>query len=116
MAITRAGSGSHDATMGTQWAYGRSVAKRKVAERSPPTMLDVLDRVLDKGVVIDFDMDISVAGLSALRWRGKVIVASIERYRSYAVQQQQAMHDVSGDVDLYLGRLRGAQDGRPAWP
>jgi gas vesicle protein GvpA/GvpJ/GvpM family len=75
-------------------------------------MLDVLDRVLDKGIVIAFDVDVSVAGLTAVRVTGHVIVASIERYQGYAAQQ--SVHDVGGDVDVYLGRVRGARVGRPA--
>ena len=77
-------------------------------------MLDVLDRVLDKGIVIAFDVDVSVVGLSAVRVTGHVVVASIDRYRDYAVQT--STHDVTPDVTSYMNGLRGAHDGRPAVP
>lgn len=113
MGIALGDGGSLDATGDTVRAYGRPMVRRAVVERSPPTVLDVLDRVLDKGIVIAFDVDVSLAGLKAVRMTGHVVVASIERYRGYA---QQPTQDVTGDVGEYLGRLRGAHDGRPAQP
>jgi len=48
------------------------------------SMIDVLDRVLDKGIVIDGWWKISLAGISLLAIDGRIVVASIETYLRYA--------------------------------
>jgi gas vesicle structural protein len=58
-----------------------------MAERLPhnqASALDVLDRVLDKGIVIDGWWRISVAGISLLSVDGRIVVASIETYLRHA--------------------------------
>ena len=44
------------------------------------SMIDVLDRVLDKGIVIDAWVRVSVAGLDLITVEARVVVASIETY------------------------------------
>ena len=52
-----------------------------VERRTPGTeLIDVLDRVLDKGIVIDPSMRISLVGLDLLSVDLRVVVASIETY------------------------------------
>ena len=48
------------------------------------SMIDVLDRVLDKGIVIDGWWKVSIAGISLLALDGRIVVASIETYLRYA--------------------------------
>jgi hypothetical protein len=43
-------------------------------------LIDVLDRVLDKGIVITYDIGIAVVGLRVIEIHGNTIVASIETY------------------------------------
>lgn len=50
------------------------------------TLVDVLDRVLDKGIVIDAWVMISLVGVDLLSIEARVVVASIETYLSYADQ------------------------------
>ena len=47
-------------------------------------MVDVLERVLDKGIVIDAWLRLSVAGISLVTVEARVIVASIETYLKHA--------------------------------
>lgn len=47
------------------------------------TYIDVLDRVLDKGIVFDAWMRVSVAGIDLITVDTHVIVASIETYLKY---------------------------------
>ncbi len=47
------------------------------------TFIDVLDRVLDKGIVIDGWARLSVAGIDLVGLEVKVVVASIETYLRY---------------------------------
>ncbi|TME71751.1 MAG: gas vesicle protein GvpA [Chloroflexi bacterium] len=48
------------------------------------TMIDVLDRVLDKGIVIDGWARLSLAGIDLIGLEMKVVVASIETYLRYS--------------------------------
>ncbi len=52
----------------------------------PPrtSTLEVLDRVLDKGIVIDAWVRVSLAGIDLVTIETRVIVASFEAYLSYA--------------------------------
>ncbi len=55
-------------------------------QRNSSTLIDVLDRVLDKGIVIDAWVRISVAGIDLLTIEARVVVASIETYLVTAEQ------------------------------
>jgi len=44
------------------------------------TMLDVLDRVLDKGIVVDAWVRVSVSGIDLVTVKARLVVASIETY------------------------------------
>jgi hypothetical protein len=52
--------------------------------RARGTFIDVLDRVLDKGIVIDGWGRVSVAGIDLITVDGWVVVASISTYLQYA--------------------------------
>jgi hypothetical protein len=47
-------------------------------------LLDVLDRVLDKGIVIDAWIRFQLVGLDLITIDARVVVASIETYLNYA--------------------------------
>ena len=44
------------------------------------TLMDVLDRVLAKGIVISYDVDVSVAGLRVIGFVGMTTIMSLETY------------------------------------
>ncbi len=48
------------------------------------SFIEVLDRVLDKGVVIDGWGRVSLVGIDLIHIEGWVVVASIETYLQYA--------------------------------
>jgi gas vesicle structural protein len=48
------------------------------------SLVDVLDRVLDKGIVIDAMVNISLVGFEIIRVEARVIVASINTFLDYA--------------------------------
>ena len=48
------------------------------------TFIDVLDRVLDKGIVISGWGRMSVVGLELMGFEGRIVVASIETHLRYA--------------------------------
>ncbi len=93
-------------------------------DRTSPSVdiVDVLDRVLDKGIVIDAWMRMSVGGIELLTLDASVVIASIETYltRSSVLPEVRdiaapltgrgsAHHPVrTGLTDARRGRLRPA--------
>ena len=55
-------------------------------ERAPggSSLIDVLDRILDKGIVIDAWVRISLVGIDLVTVEARVVVASIDTYLRYA--------------------------------
>ena len=49
-----------------------------------PALLEVLDRILDKGIVVDAWIRFSLAGIDFLTVEARVVVASLETYLEYA--------------------------------
>lgn len=54
-------------------------------ERAPggTSLIDVLDRVLDKGIVIDAYVRVSLVGIDLVTVEARVVVASIDTYLKY---------------------------------
>lgn len=48
------------------------------------SLMDVLDRVLDKGIVIDAWVRISLVGIDLITVEARIVVASIDTYLKYA--------------------------------
>ena len=48
------------------------------------SLVDVLDRVLDKGIVIDAWVRVSLVGIDLVTVEARVLVASIETYLKYS--------------------------------
>src|SRR5260221_11456913 len=57
-----------------------------VVERSPggSSLIDVLDRILDKGIVIDAWVRVSLVGIDLITVEARVVVASIDTYLKYS--------------------------------
>jgi gas vesicle structural protein len=55
-------------------------------ERAPSgsSLIDVLDRVLDKGIVIDAWVRVSLVGIDFVTVEARIIVASIDTYLKYS--------------------------------
>ena len=54
------------------------------SENDTSGIIDVLDRVLDKGIVIDAYVRVSVVGLELVGVDARVVVASVVTYLQYA--------------------------------
>jgi gas vesicle structural protein len=48
------------------------------------SLIDVLDRVLDKGIVIDAYVRVSLVGIDLVSVEARIVVASVETYLKYA--------------------------------
>jgi Gas vesicle protein len=65
-----------------------------VVERSGSSGLgDVVELILDKGLVIDAFVQVSLIGIEILTIQARVVVASVDTYLRYA----QAIEDLSGE-------------------
>jgi hypothetical protein len=69
-------------------------------ERSGGTnLVEVLDRVLDKGIVIDAVVRVSIVGFEIISIEARVVVASVETYlkysRAFAPIDEQPLLDVT---------------------
>lgn len=64
-------------------------------DSSGSNLVDVLDRVLDKGIVIDASVRVSVVGIELLGVDARVVVASIVTYLRHA--------DALANTDLAAG-------------
>jgi len=48
------------------------------------TLVEVIDRILDKGLVIDFWLTVALIGIEIVSIEGRVVLASVETYLKYA--------------------------------
>ncbi len=65
-----------------------AVERRQVSRAPGPTsttnLADVIDRILDKGLVIDAWVRISLVGIELITIEARVVVASVDTYLKYA--------------------------------
>jgi len=50
------------------------------------TVIDLLDRILDKGVVINGDITISIVGVDLLSLKINLVIASLETAKRYGLK------------------------------
>jgi hypothetical protein len=48
------------------------------------SIFDLLDRVLDKGLVIDVNLSVSLVGIEILVIRARIVVAGVDTFLRYA--------------------------------
>jgi gas vesicle structural protein len=87
-------------------------------ERAPggSSLIDVLDRILDKGIIIDAWVRISLVGIDLVTVEARVVVASIETYLRYAdalglmpAQRAGSLGAGGGSVDAATTRSRSSE-------
>jgi len=64
------------------------------------SLIDVLDRVLDKGIVIDAWVRVSLVGIDLITVEARVVVASIDTYLKYSEAVGQVAPVSRPQVDL----------------
>ena len=78
-------------------------------ERSPAgsSLVDVLDRVLDKGIVIDAYVRVTLVGIDLIGVEARIVVASVETYLKYSDQIGSAgSRPAVSDLAAELARVR----------
>lgn len=58
----------------------------KQLTRQELTVVDLLDRILDKGIVINGDITISVVGVDLLSLKINLVIASLETAKRYGLK------------------------------
>ena len=84
-----------------------------------PQLIEVLDRVLDKGIVIDAWVRVSLVGIDLLTIETRVFTASIETYLKYAgavALVPPVWRPASGVLDLAPNVEVKREPSRPAKP
>lgn len=76
---------------------------------SSSSLAEVIDRILDKGVVIDVWVRVSLVGIELLVVEARIVLASVETYLTYA----QAV-GLTGQAAV--PRVRGSVPGLPSTP
>lgn len=84
------------------------------------SLIDVLDRVLDKGIIIDAWVRVSLVGIDLITVEARVVVASIDTYLRYAdalgltppIRQNTSLGAGSGGLETGSARARQAQTER----
>ena len=74
-------------------------------------LADILERVLDKGIVIAGDISISLADVELLNIKVRLLVASVERAMSMGInwwESDPALNSKARDLDLQEPRPAGA--------
>lgn len=85
-------------------------------ERHPggTSLMDVLDRVLDKGIVIDAWVRISLVGIDLITVEARIVVASIDTYLKYA--EAVGLTPTMAQKGLPAPEAASLQDGQRAAP
>jgi hypothetical protein len=71
------------------------------------SLIDVLDRVLDKGIVIDAWVRVSLVGIDLLAVEARIVVASIATYLQYSAQVDQSSRVLGAQRPEATGGLVG---------
>jgi gas vesicle structural protein len=77
---------------------------------SPSGLADVLDVILDKGLVIDAFVRVSVIGIELITIDARIVIASVDTYLRFAEAVNRLDLAESGGADLT--DLRGSGDGK----
>ena len=88
---------------------------------SPSGLAEIVDLILDKGLVIDAYVRVSLVGIEVLTIDARIVVASVDTYLRFAeavnrldlASQQEGLTDMIGDATESgaKGKTRGALEG-----
>jgi gas vesicle structural protein len=76
---------------------------------SPSGLADVIDTILDKGLVIDAYVRVSLVGIELLTIDARVVVASVDTYLRFAEAVNRL--DISQEKEGLPGLVGGMQEG-----
>lgn len=91
----------------TSGGQGGSALERGTGGGAGGTLADVVETVLDKGVVIDAQVSVAVVGIQLLEINARIVIASVETYLRFAEavdrmsitpKNQKGLPDLVGDA------------------
>lgn len=85
----------------TSWMRTHSVARPMAGDQPSANLADLLERILDKGIVIVGDIRVNLLDIELLTVRLRLLVASVDRAKEMGIDWWE--HDPSlsaGDRDL----------------
>lgn len=82
-------------------------------ESGSSSLIDVLDRILDKGIVIDPWARISLGGIDLAGAEARVVVASMDIYRKFSGGPGSALHSLPAEVALAAKVVKVLPHRRP---
>jgi gas vesicle protein GvpA/GvpJ/GvpM family len=86
--------------------YRLQTPQRRLGRQEPAQLADVLERVLDKGIVIAGDIQINLLDIELLTIRLRLLVASADKAKEMGIDWWE------NDPFLRGGRDRGELEGR----
>ena len=89
---------------------GQAITGPTPTYRTDNALLDVIDTILDKGLVIDIYVRVRVVGIELITIDARVIVASVDTYLRLARAALELKLENNGE-DV-IGPLAGAQKGQ----
>ncbi|MGZ6140027.1 MAG: gas vesicle protein GvpJ [Myxococcaceae bacterium] len=93
----------------------RRAGSRYVSSPSPSGLADVIDLILDKGLVIDIYLRVSLVGIELLTIDARIVVASIDTYLRFAEAVNRldlTETQTHGLPELIEGVTRGGAKGK----
>lgn len=89
-------------------------AEASLARPEPANLADVLERVLDKGIVIAGDIRIDLVDVELLTIRIRLLVASVDRAREMGIDWWRHDPMLSSRAGRPDGQRRGQRERQPA--
>ncbi len=77
----------------------------------PSSLADVLDLILDKGIVIDAYVRVSVVGIELLTIDARIVIASVDTYLRFAEAANRLDLQPQGQVTGLPGMVQGITEG-----
>ncbi|MFE9656332.1 gas vesicle structural protein GvpA [Micromonospora sp. NPDC006431] len=77
----------------------------------PSSLADVLDLVLDKGIVIDAYVRVSLVGIELLTIDARIVIASVDTYLRFAEAVNRLDLQPEGQVTGLPGMIQGMTEG-----
>jgi len=62
----------------------RAPSNRYLERPAPSSLADVIDTILDKGLVIDIYLRVSLVGIEVLTIDARIVIASVDTYLRFA--------------------------------
>lgn len=89
---------------------------KRATQRPAVSLVDVMERVLTKGIVISYEADVSVVGLRVIEVGGRAVVMSLETYAEMTdplSAEAESSEALMTAVDEYLHRLAPSDPAPP---